>query len=114
MSNRFGPSTMPPGFGPDAELLSRATAALNGNRPDEAERLAAGLLKRKTHHAPAPHILRYALLMQGRARDAVTALEAVVRNRRDPELDTQLAIALRQAGRPDDAVTRLKRATNRR
>jgi tetratricopeptide (TPR) repeat protein len=114
MSNGFGSSTMPPGFGPNDELLARATAALNGNRPDEAERLAADLLKRKPDHSRAPHILGYALLMQGRARDAIAALEAVVRSRRDPELDTQLAIALRQTGRHDDAVARLKRATNRR
>jgi tetratricopeptide (TPR) repeat protein len=105
---------MRPGSSPDDEILARATAALNGNRPDEAERLAADLLQRKPDHPRAPHILGYALLMQERLADTIAALEPLARSRRDPELDTQLAIALRRAGRNDDAVVRLKRATNRK
>ena len=57
--------------------------------------------------------LGYALLMQGRAEDAIAALEPAARRRHDAEIDTQLAIALRRAGRPDDALARLKRATKR-
>jgi tetratricopeptide (TPR) repeat protein len=52
--------------------------------------------------------------MQGRSRDALAPLETAAREFRDPETDTLLAIALRQAGRHEDALSRLKRATKRR
>jgi tetratricopeptide (TPR) repeat protein len=105
---------MPAGTGRDDEALMRAASALNGGRPAEAERIAADLLKRKPDHPRASHILGYALLMQGRAQDAVAALEPAARRHHDAELDTQLAIALRRAGRTDDALARLRRAIKRR
>ena len=51
--------------------------------------------------------------MQGRAEDAVAPLEKAARTSRDPEVETQLAIALRQAGDSDKALTWLKRAVKR-
>lgn len=105
--------SLPPGAGLNDEALARAYAALNGGRPEEAERIAADLLKVKPDHPRALPILGYALLMQGRTEDAIAALEPVARRRRDPQLETQLAIALRRAGRNEDAIARLKRATKR-
>jgi len=53
--------------------------------------------------------LRLATSASGSPRSASSA----ARSRHDPEIDTQLAIALRRAGRPEDALARLKRATKR-
>jgi len=99
--------------GPAGEALQRALFALNGNRPADAERIAGEVLKADARDIRALHILGRALLMQGRLDDAIAPLEAAARNGRDPEIDTQLAIALRQVGRDDDALARLKRATKR-
>jgi tetratricopeptide (TPR) repeat protein len=101
------------GVGRGDDALSRAMFALNSQRPNEAERIAGEVLKADPHHARALHIFGCALLMQGRARDAIAPLETAARGRRDPEIDTQLAVALRQTGRHDDALSRLKRATKR-
>jgi tetratricopeptide (TPR) repeat protein len=51
--------------------------------------------------------------MQGRAAEAIAPLETAARIRHDSEIDMQLAAALRQAGRVDDALSRLKRAIKR-
>ena len=45
--------------------------------------------------------------------EAVDPLEKAARTSRDPEVETQLAIALRQAGDNDKALTWLKRAVKR-
>jgi tetratricopeptide (TPR) repeat protein len=95
------------------DLLQRALSALNGQRPQEAERIAAEALKSDPRHGRALHIFGCALLMQGRAEEAITPLESAARGRHDPEIDTPLAVALRQAGRHDDALHRLKLATKR-
>jgi Tfp pilus assembly protein PilF len=102
------------GAGPADEELQRAMSALDRQRPHEAELIAGNVLKSDPRHARAMHVLGCALLMQGRAQDAVAALEPAARGRHDPEIDTQLAIALRQIGRHDDALARLKRAIKRR
>jgi tetratricopeptide (TPR) repeat protein len=93
--------------------LQRAVFALNNRRPDEAERIANEVLKADPRQARARYILGCAALMQGRAQDAITLLEDAGRGRHDPEIDTQLAIALRLAGRNDDALSRLRRVTKR-
>ncbi len=107
-----GKLTQPPGAGDDT--LQRARFALHSQRPQDAERIAGELLKCDPRHTQAVIIYGYALLMQGRAEDAIAALEPAAHHLRDPEIDTQLALALRQAGRDEDAVARLKRATKRR
>jgi tetratricopeptide (TPR) repeat protein len=106
---------MPPGgTGRGDDALERAMSALNAQRPIEAERIARETIQSDPRHARALHVLGYALLMQGRAREAIETLEPAVRGGRDPEIETQLAIALRQAGRTEDALSRLQRAIKRR
>ena len=87
---------------------------MNSQRPGEAELIARDVLRNHPQHPRALHVLGYALLMQGRVEDAIAALEPAARRRHDAEIDTQLAIALRRACRPDDALARLKRATKRK
>lgn len=97
-----------------SDALQRAMYALDGGRPQEAERLAAELLRADPHHARALYVRGCALVMQGRAAEAIASLEAAARGRHDAEIDTMLAIALRQAGRNEDALRRLKLAAKRR
>src|SRR5260221_11643940 len=94
--------------------LQWARAAIDRGRPDDAERLARGVLARVPQHPAALHLLGCALLLQGHPRQAVAPLERAVRASQDPTIETQLAIALRQSGRTDDALIRLRRATKRR
>src|SRR5262249_47635075 len=89
-------------------------AAIDQGRPDDAERLARSVLARIPQHPAALHLLGCALLVQGHPRQAVTPLERAARASQDPSIETQLAIALRQSGRTDDALARLQRATKRR
>jgi tetratricopeptide (TPR) repeat protein len=102
--------TMPSNHEP---LLLQALVALRSQRPTEAARIAGEVLKADPRHTRALHILGCALVMQGRAHDAIAPLEAAAQGRRDPDIETQLAIALRQAGRHDEALSRLKRTTKR-
>jgi tetratricopeptide (TPR) repeat protein len=98
----------PSGGGRDANILARAMFALDNERPEDAERIAAEMLRADPGHARALYILGSALTMQGRAGEAIAPLEAAARGRRDPEIE------LRQVGRHEDAVSRLKLATKRR
>jgi tetratricopeptide (TPR) repeat protein len=93
--------------------LARARAALENDRPQDAERIAEEILKFDPRNAAALRVRGCALLMQKRAGDAVTPLQAAAQSLRDGETDTLLAMALRQTGRIDDALSRLKRATKR-
>jgi len=95
------------------EALRRAMLALNERRSDEAERIAGDVLRRDPRHTAALYILGCAVLAQGRAKDAIAPLETAARGRHDPQIETQLAIALRQAGREEEALSRLKRVTKR-
>jgi Tfp pilus assembly protein PilF len=107
----YGPGHPPPSGSGDA--LERALFALRGGRPNEAERIAAEFLKMDSRNARALHVFARAVLAQGRAQDAIAPLETAARSRHDPEIETELALALRRVGRDDDAMTRLKRATRR-
>jgi tetratricopeptide (TPR) repeat protein len=98
----------------NAETLRRAQFAVQNDHPAEAERLAGEILKTSPGDAEATKVLGYALMMRGRGGDAAGVLEKAARSGRDPELETQLAIALRQAGRPDEALPWLKRAIKRK
>jgi len=86
-----------------AEALQRANLAIQNDRPADAERLAGEILKANAGQLEATKILGYALLMQGRAEEALAPLEKAARTSRDPEVETLLAIALRQAGHSDGA-----------
>jgi tetratricopeptide (TPR) repeat protein len=115
MANGLGHPMMPGGgAGRSSEALQRAVFALNNGRPKEAEQIAGDALKADPNDGQALRIFGYALLMQDRAEDAIALLEPAAQARRDPEIDTQLAIALRELGRNEDALSRLKRATKRR
>jgi len=94
--------------GRDDDRLAQAMSALDDERPQDAERMAAELLKADPHHAAALYVLGCALTVQGRAGEAIAPLEAKSSDHDNPECDTVLAIALRQVGRHKDAVGRLK------
>jgi tetratricopeptide (TPR) repeat protein len=97
-----------------SEAVQRARLALNSDRPQDAQRIADEILKIDPRDGQALHIRGCALLMQKRAADAVAPLQAAAQRLRDAETDTLLAMALRQIGRPEEALSRLKRATKRR
>jgi tetratricopeptide (TPR) repeat protein len=96
------------------EAVQRALFALNNQRPGEAQRIAGEVLKVDPRNGRALQILGCALLIQDRPQDAVAPLETAARALHDPEIDTQLAIALRRVGRNEDALARLRRAIKRR
>jgi tetratricopeptide (TPR) repeat protein len=95
------------------DALQRAMRALDGHRLNEAEQIARDVLNADRRNAKALYVLGSALLMQGRPLDAIAPLEDAARGRHDAQSDTMLAIALRQAGRAEDAFSRLKRTTKR-
>jgi tetratricopeptide (TPR) repeat protein len=97
---------------PDA-ALQRARVALNGDRPQDAERIADEILKRDPRHGAALQVRGCALLMQKRAAEALAPLQAAAQSLRDAETDTLLAMALRQIGRTEEALSRLRRAIKR-
>lgn len=96
------------------DALQRAMLALNSGRPREAEAIVSDVLKADARHGRALHIFGAAQLMLGRTEEAVAALEQAARLCRDAEIDTMLAIALRRAGRSDEAYVRLKHAIKQR
>jgi tetratricopeptide (TPR) repeat protein len=93
--------------------LHRAGLALNQRRPQEAERIASEILRADPNDVRALETLGYALLAQNRGAEAVAPLEVAAHSKHDPEIDTALAVALRQAGRMDEALSRLKRTAKR-
>ena len=96
-----------------ADALARAKVALDQGRASEAEQIARTVLDRDARNAAALQLLGGALLLQERHEEAIEPLEGAARVLRDPVLDTQLAIALRETGRNEDALSRLKRAIKR-
>ena len=92
------------------DALRRGMAALQNRRPDEAERIARDVLARQAQHIGALHLFGLALMSQGRAREAVTPLEAALRLQSSPVIETHLAIALRQSGQSAEALKRLEHA----
>jgi tetratricopeptide (TPR) repeat protein len=97
---------------PDA-ALARARVALNADRPQDAERIADKILQRDPRHGAALQIRGCALLMQKRAAEALAPLQAAAQSLRDAETNTLLAMALRQTGRTEEALSRLRRAVKR-
>ena len=73
------------------EMLQRANAALQSQRPVEAARIAGAVLKDNPRHPRALQIYGGALLVQGKPKDAIGPLEESARGRHDPVVDTQLA-----------------------
>jgi tetratricopeptide (TPR) repeat protein len=95
------------------EALEGAVAALRAGRPDDAEPLAAYVLKSNRGHLVAGKLLGQALLLQGRAKEAAAPLERAARTG-DPEAEVLLARALSGAGREAEAEAALRRAMGRR
>ena len=95
-------------------MLESAALALRMQRPDEAERLAFGVLKSDRGNLVAAQILGRALMMQNRADEAIVPLERAARRSDDPETETLLAVALAAIGRGDEALDRLRRTMARR
>jgi tetratricopeptide (TPR) repeat protein len=89
-------------------------SAIQGGRPEEAERLAQGVLSSNPSQPNAQHLFGYALLIQDRASEAIEPLKKAFRSLRDPAIETQLAIALRKAGQVEEAVNRLRSAAKRK
>lgn len=113
--NRIGQPSAPGGrAGSIDEVLQRAMRALDENRPVEAEHFARQILDTDRRNAKAFYVLGSAMLMLGRPREAIAALEDAVRCGNDPESHTMLAIALRHAGKVEDAYARLRRAIKRK
>lgn len=101
------------GGSPDDRTVAQAKAAIEAGHFDEAGRLVHELLARKKNHPGASHVMGVVLLAQGRASDAVAALNVAAQNSIDPAVETHLAMALRQAGRTTEALTWLERAVTR-
>ena len=94
------------------DTLQQCVRALQGKNPAEAERLARHVLARAPRDPNALYFLGVALLTQRRPAAAVAPLEAVADMRSNAEVETNLAIALRDSGKPQDALLRFERATN--
>jgi tetratricopeptide (TPR) repeat protein len=95
------------------DALAPAVAAINGGNLDEAERLARDVLAKNPQHAEALQLLGAVLLALKRPREAIVPLEACARTSANPEVETHLAIALREIGRPGDALKWLYLAIER-
>ncbi|MBR0812896.1 MULTISPECIES: tetratricopeptide repeat protein [Bradyrhizobium] len=107
----------PPASGPSGTVdqsLQSAIHALQIGRPDEAERLAAGVLKANRANSAAATVLARALMTQGRAADAIPILERVARRGDDAAIETLLAASLAAAGRHEEALGQLRRTVARR
>jgi tetratricopeptide (TPR) repeat protein len=94
--------------------LEQADLALRTARPEEAERLAAQVLKADRGNLAAARALGAALLLQERPDEAVAPLERAARRGGDPAIETLLARALAQSGRRDQALSVLRHAAARR
>jgi tetratricopeptide (TPR) repeat protein len=98
----------------DDSALRVGWAAIDAQRPDEAERIARAVLSGHPQHLGAMHVLGLALLIQKRPREAVGPLTEAARDSTDPLLETHYALALRDVGRKDEAIAWLERAISRR
>lgn len=106
------PFDAPPGNAEQA--LHAAILALREQRPDEAERIAAGVLKAYPGHADAAGILGRAMMLQNRAAEAIPVLEQAARRGDNSPVETQYADALVATGRRDEALAQLRRTMARR
>ena len=95
----------------DHAALQQCVRALQGKNSVEAERLARQVLARNARDPDALFFLGVALLTQRRPAEAVAPLEAAANIRPNAELESNLAIALRDSGRAKEALARFERAT---
>ena len=95
------------------EAVNWATQAIQVGRPVDAERVLRDVLAKAPRSPAVLHTLGRALLAQRRAHEAIEPLEAAARNEPNPVIETNVAIAYEQSGRPADALTWLERAVSR-
>lgn len=95
---------------PTQDAMRQAMSALVNRRPDQAEKIARDMLSRAPEQSEALFVLGVALLQQDRAREAIDPLERAAQARPDAQVEANLGIALRRAGRPLDALVWLERA----
>src|SRR5262249_9350204 len=100
--------------GPINRVLEQALLALQMQRIDEAERLAAQVLKSNRGNLAAARLLGRVLLAQNRPLEAIDVLQRSVKRSDDPELETLLSVALGAAGRDGEAIEQLQRTVARR
>jgi len=112
MTEKSPPFNAPSGNAEHA--LHMAILALQRQRPDEAERIAAGVLKREPSHPAAAGILGRAMMLQNRAAEAIPVLEQAARRGNDSAVEAQFADALVATGRRDEALAQLRRSMARR
>lgn len=108
------PRPAPDRPGTNHQALEHAALALQRQRPQEAERLASGVLKADRGNVTAAHLLGSALLLQGRAEEAIEPLRRAARRSQDPAVEALFARSLAAVGRTDDALDQLRQATERR
>ncbi|MGE0063381.1 MAG: tetratricopeptide repeat protein [Xanthobacteraceae bacterium] len=108
------PSPFAPRPNATEQALQAAAFALQANRPAEAERIAGEVSRRNRSDPRAAQLYGYALLMQGKAKDAIPPLERAFKQTRDPAVETQLAMALREAGQTEQALERFQHAVSRK
>jgi tetratricopeptide (TPR) repeat protein len=96
-----------------ADALAQAVAAGNGGNLAEAERIAREVVAKNPQYAEAQQLLGALLLAQRRPREAIAPLTEATRLAANAEVETHLAIALRDTSRSDDAITWLFRAVDR-
>ena len=99
---------------PAAPALKQASLALRTGRPEEAVRLAAPVCRADPGNILAAQILGSALLMQGRAGEAIEPLQNTARRGHDASVETLLARALLAVGQRDEALDQLRLAVSRR
>src|SRR5260370_9248960 len=97
----------------EAEALARAVAVAESGDMSEAESSARVVLAQKPQHLEAVQLLGAVLMAQRRPGEAMAPVEEAARHSADPELETRLAIALRETGRTDEAVAWFYRAIER-
>jgi Tfp pilus assembly protein PilF len=114
MSKRPPHSPIPERPNSSNQALESAVFALRMQRPDEAERLAGGVLKSNRGNALAAEVLGRALLMQDRADEAIVHLERAARRGDHPAIETLLATAWAATGHSDEALDQLRRTMARR
>jgi len=106
------PSDTPPGAADRA--LYAAFLALQGQRPAEAERIAAGVLQSHPGHPVAAGMLGRAMMLQNRAAEALPILEQAAQRGDNSAVEAQFADALVATGRRQDALAQLRKTMARR
>jgi Flp pilus assembly protein TadD len=96
-----------------AELLRGAARALRGGEAETAEAFARQALALSPRERGALYLHGLALLTLGRAAEAIAPLEGAAEGNPDPAVETNLATALAQAGKEEEALAWLERAVSR-